>query len=120
MFLAKFELNRTIGSKDMAKKFRNLLIYAHRVPGAITRVPGTRISLITRAGTRDPSQAYVGERSRKNLALNSYVPRMVVILAVISICGPSSFWALGIPMGPPCHQISTNLQQNFVIILHCL
>ena len=43
----------------MAKKFGNLQIYAHRVPGAITRVPGTRISSITRAGTRDPSQAYV-------------------------------------------------------------
>ena len=39
------------------KNSENLQIYAYRVPGAITRVPGTRISLITRAGTRDPSQA---------------------------------------------------------------
>ena len=40
------------------KNSENLQIYTYRVPGAITRVPGTRISLITRAGTRDPSQAY--------------------------------------------------------------
>ena len=43
----------------MAKKSQNLQIYAHRVPGAITRVPGTWISLITQAGTQDPSQAYM-------------------------------------------------------------